>query len=519
MPDIIATNAHGMRQNFREQSDGTFSPATAFGDQLTQVAGFSASGTSVLDVFFAPPVVGSGVTYNQASGSLNILSGTTVNAEFLARSVNTYRGALRLRHILIASQRIANSNLAVLLADLIGEGLAYSINSATSVTVFAHRHTFTAQNVGQFVFIAGVTGAAGVPGRYAIASVDPNVSITFTVSGWPASGVGTCTLFGRNYVRNLFTGTTATNVAVDSQRNGWATGDTTATINTTASPGTLIQAELTGREVIWADSLRASATAPVFATRASRYENVIDVAEDLYVWVWQFNGTTAPASSTTWTMASVSIEAFPNAGVYLQGIRALGDVNSLPVRLLGSGNTISIAGSQTLATLTGGPAAEDAATTSNPHIMGGVVRTAAAPTTLVAGDAARLTMSAAGAAVVQPFAVPDLSWLYPAAAGGILNTTTAVTIRAAQAASIRNYITNIQVQSEPLGSATDLVVRDGAAGPVLWRVRIPTGGLPLTDIKFAQPLRGTAATLLEVATLTASVTGAVYFNAQGHSGA
>jgi hypothetical protein len=138
---------------------------------------------------------------------------------------------------------------------------------------------------------------------------------------------------------------------------------------------------------------------------------------------------------------------------------------------------------------------------------------------LVAGDAARLTMSAAGAAVVQPFAVPDLSWLYPAASGGILNTTTAVTIRAAQAAGIRNYITDIQVQAEPLGSATDLVVRDGAAGAVLWRMRIPTGGLPLTDIQFAQPLRGTAATLLEVATLTASGTGAVYFNAQGYSGA
>jgi hypothetical protein len=132
----------------------------------------------------------------------------------------------------------------------------------------------------------------------------------------------------------------------------------------------------------------------------------------------------------------------------------------------------------------------------------------------VAGQA----MSAAGGAVTEPFALPGLSWSYPAASGGILNTTTPVTIRAAQAAGICNYITGVQVQSEPLGTATDLVIRNGAAGPVLWRVRIPTAGLPLTDIKFIKPLRGSAATLLEVATLSASGTGAVYFNAQGYSG-
>jgi hypothetical protein len=51
-------------------------------------------------------------------------------------------------------------------------------------------------------------------------------------------------------------------------------------------------------------------------------------------------------------------------------------------------------------TLTGGPTAEDAATTSNPLITGGFVRTAAAPATLVAGDAARHTMTSAGALTI-----------------------------------------------------------------------------------------------------------------------
>lgn len=74
--------------------------------------------------------MGTGVSYNQAAGSLNILSGTNTNAEFLARSVKRYRGALRMRFTTTLSQRIANNNFAVLLADLIGEGLARAMRPA-----------------------------------------------------------------------------------------------------------------------------------------------------------------------------------------------------------------------------------------------------------------------------------------------------------------------------------------------------------------------------------------------------
>ena len=45
---------------------------------------------------------------------------------------------------------------------------------------------------------AGITGAAGVSGRYAIASIFDADTINFTLSGWPDSGIGTCTLFGCN---------------------------------------------------------------------------------------------------------------------------------------------------------------------------------------------------------------------------------------------------------------------------------------------------------------------------------
>jgi len=324
--------------------------------QTVNNAGFSAVGASVLDVFFnQPPIVGTGVTYNQTAGSLNVLTGTTVNAEFLARSVSAYRGSMRMRFSVTASQRIANSNFAVLLADLIGEGLTYTINSATSVTVQIPLHGWTAQNVGQFVNIGGITGAAGVPGRYAIASIVDANNVNFTVASWPATGTGTCTVFGRNYIRNLLTGTTATAINVDAQRNGWATGDTAATINTTASPGTVMQVEMTGREIYWSDSLRASTVTPNFTTRASRYENIPDATLDLYVFLWNFNGTVAPASTTTFTLAHLAVESFSNLPVYLQGLRSTGSQNPLPVLLQAGSNTIgavNIAAAQTLATVT-----------------------------------------------------------------------------------------------------------------------------------------------------------------------
>jgi hypothetical protein len=147
----------------------------------------------------------------------------------------------------------------------------------------------------------------------------------------------------------------------------------------------------------------------------------------------------------------------------------------------------------------------------------GKVKTVNSPTTFVEGDIAYLMLASSGALVVQPFAVPETQWSYVAAAGGILNTATAVTVKAALV-NYRNYVTSIQIQSEPLTTATEFAIRDGAAGPVLWRFKIPTTGLPLTTVQFQIPLRPAAVnTLLEVVTLTASGAGAVYVNVQGYT--
>jgi hypothetical protein len=293
--------------------------------------GFADTGSSLLASEFTQRRLGTGMGVTQGSSNLLVTTGTTANSEFLARSTQSFRGAFTARAKTILSQRIANQNFVAMLADSIGEGLSCTINSATSITVTKTAHGFTAQNVGQFMLIGAISGANGVPGRYAIASIPSVDTINFTVAGWPASGSCTLDLFGWNYIRTLYTGTTATNAAVDAQRRGWNSGDTTATINTTASPGHVIQMYADGRNVSFADMLVASGTAPTVTTRASRIENIPDDDVELYFYLWSFNGTTAPASTTTWTVGFVAVEDTVNVPTFIAGVRPLGAQAPLPV--------------------------------------------------------------------------------------------------------------------------------------------------------------------------------------------
>ena len=527
MPDIIKSRDQVNRRN-RDQFDGTYAEVISPAKQGLFRPTFAKVLASGVDPEFFTQIgaLGTGITYSQTGGNLVINSGTTTNSELILRSVLTFADMLETRWQTILSQRIANNAFFVELVDVIGDGFAFVINSAVSVTVTIPNSPFRAENVGQSMNIGAISGAAGVGGRYAIASVSGN-NVTFTVAGWPASGVGTCSLFGWNFHRCEYSGTTATNAAYDAQRRGWNSGNTTATINTTASPGHMGIMVQEDEMASLLDQLVASSTAVQTTIRASRVVNIPDERIPVYLQIRMQNGTVAPASTTAWTIGKVSVSDYAAANVSINAIRPQGINSSMPVNIVNPlptgtnsiGNIGTVTTVTTVSTLTGGAAAEDAATTSNPLITGGVVRTATSPTTLVAGDAARATMTSGAAMVVYPYAVPETSWQYVAAAAGILNTTTAVTIRAAAGAGLRNYITSIQIMSEALTNATELAIRDGAGGAAIYRTKIPTGGLASMSITFPQPIRGTANTLLEVVTLTASGAGAVYFNAQGFAAA
>lgn len=116
----------------------------------------------------------------------------------------------------------------------------------------------------------------------------------------------------------------------------------------------------------------------------------------------------------------------------------------------------------------------------------------------------------------QHLKVSSLNWRYAAATGGIVNTTTAVTIAAAVTGK-SNYVNALQIATDTLGNATELAVRDGAGGTVLWRMKLQTTALPALGLYFETPLKGTAGNLLEIVTLSAA-TGGVFVNAQGFTG-
>lgn len=455
--------------------------------------------------------IGAGMDVDQTGGNLVITSGTTARSETIIRSNEEWQGGIRLRARSTLSQRIANNNFFVELVDVIGDGLTYSIGSATAVTVtFTGSHGFTSENVGQSMYLGGFSGTGTfLSGRYPIASVSGN-DVTFTVSGF-AAGTGTVSAFGHNYYQLHYTGTTATNANFDTQRGGWATGATNATISTTASPGHL--AIITGNDLVstFSDQLVATGATIKQTVRATRDENIPD-DKLLRMQIRIANGSTAPASTTTWTIGFISVAHYANTDVTVQDIRPMGVGSALPVEIM---RGVALA-TQPVS----GQTAHSSASTGSPlRAAGRVTQTTQATQdqTLVAGDAADMQISTGGQLIQKPYSTAEVDWHY--AAAGITSTTTAVTIRAASGtAGIRSYITGIEIGAFGAGTATELAIRDGAGGTVIWRMQIPAAGLtaPIT-VNFTTPLRSTANTLLEVVTLTSSAT-PVYFNAHGYTG-
>ena len=186
-------------------------------------------------------------------------------------------------------------------------------------------------------------------------------------------------------------------------------------------------------------------------------------------------------------------------------------------------STVSVVGTLSKApvaqlgiTYIGGVSPEGGGAGTSPLPIGLECRTSS-KTSVTNGTLVRSIATVDGRQITRLNSIPENEWVYAAASGGITNTTTAATLVAAQAAGVRNYLTSLQLSSDALGAATEIAIRDGAGGTVLWRGKIGTAGIAgVITIQFSDPLKSTAATLLEVVTLSASVTGSVYVNAQGY---
>ena len=305
--------------------------------------GFAESGAGLQGLAAAEMTLiqtGPGMTVNQTGGNLVITTGTTVNSETVLRSNLAFKGSLLARYKAILSQRIANQTFRFELADLIGTGLAYTIGSATSVTVtFPTTNPFAANSVGQFVRLSTITGAAGIPGRYAIASVS-GLTVTFTVAGWPASGSGTLTLYGHNWLASEYSGASATSSSFDCQRRGWASGNTTATISTTASPGHIGQIAFDVLAASYSDALVASNTGYQWSNRATRLENIPDEDVSLHFFMVVQNGSTAPTSSTTLTVGFLQAEDQGRNKVRIASSDPVGS-HPQPVQIMGGTTAVT----------------------------------------------------------------------------------------------------------------------------------------------------------------------------------
>lgn len=482
----------------------------------TSFSNVIASGVDVSD--FNLICTGVGQSVAQSSGNLVLSSGTTANSETIVRSRKAFRGNIDLRYGAALSQRIANNNFYVELVDVIGDDLRFSCSSDTAITVFFPdgftNPFYNTQNpslstVGQSVYLGNFKTTAGnvvSPARYPIAAVDAT-SVTFTVAGFTSGATGSLSLFGWNYYHILYDGTTATNAKFGVQRNGWAAADTTATINTTASAGHIGIVTIEDGNVAYQDQLTTSQTGLQSTSRASRVVSIPDFDTPLFLQIRAANGTTDPASTTTLTISFVSVEEIVVEVVAINGVRPQSLQSALPV------NIINASGAS--AALVQGSTARNTATPGNPlYIATGL---SANPTAVTSGRNVDLMATLIGQLVNKPYSVPETDWQYAAAASGIANTTTAVTFKGAAGSGVRNYITGIDLQWEALTNATEVAIRDGAAGTVIWRGKISAGSAGVRAVVFQTPLKGTANTLLEVVTLTASGAGAVYFNAQGYT--
>lgn len=416
---------------------------------------------------------GSGQTVSQAGGALVLTAGTTANSETIIRSRKAFRGNIDLRYSAILSQRIANNNFFVELVDVVGDNLAFSCPSAVLLTITypdgVTNHFWNNDNpsmsfVGQSVYLGNFVTTAGnvvTPGRYTIASTTAT-TVTFTVVGFTSGATGTVSLFGWNYQHVLYDGTTATNAKFDSQRNGWALGDTTATINTTASPGHVAIITTEDGNVAFQDQLAASATGLQATVRASRVTGLPDFDVPLFIQIRSANGSTAPASGTTFTIGFVSAEEITVETVTINGVRPQAYQSALPVVLTSStaltGNSLSVQGA----------VVRNSAAPGNPLYVATGYN--ASPTVLSAsGRNVDLYADMVGRISVQLGNIPQLQDM-----NRITLSTTTETTLIASVASIRHGVHGLIIANRDTAAAT-VDLRDTTAGIIRHSIIVPAG--------------------------------------------
>ena len=273
----------------------------------------------------------------------------------------------------------------------------------------------------------------------------------------------------------------------------------------------------------------ATSAAVLFTTSMLNYESITvqvtsagtsctvtyETSDDNSNWI-QIGGlsfTNTGSSALTTTSSAVGGIQFTRKGLYFRArvstygsgtVTAIGTLSKAPVFQHG------------LTYIGGGASAEGSGAGTSPLAIGLECRTSS-KTSVSNATLVRPIATVDGRQIVRLDSIPENEWSYVAASGGITNTTTAVTLTGGAGSGVRNYITSLQVSSDTLGTATEVIIQDGVAGAILWRAKIGTAGtVGIQNIRFHPPLRGSTDTLLQAACVTATVTGSIYLNAQGY---
>lgn len=181
------------------------------------------------------------------------------------------------------------------------------------------------------------------------------LTLTMSAKTWAANSSGNCTAYGWNCVTAVKNGTSGTALWIDSQRRGWASGQTTVTVGNDAAPGQILQIYNDGMAETWSDGSGASqTTAATIGGRASREANLPHPDAQLYLFISVHNGVTAPASTTRLTVGffrlmDVQLARMTIMGFEQGGMRSAADVRvaSMPTT---SVNATTTSGAPTLNT-------------------------------------------------------------------------------------------------------------------------------------------------------------------------
>ena len=154
----------------------------------------------------------------------------------------------------------------------------------------------------------------------------------------------------------------------------------------------------------------------------------------------------------------------------------------------------------------------DAAVVAGVTQIGMAARTTDAAVS-ASGDATRVLATLLGKQIILPYALPGLTWQYAGPTGGITDTADDA-IQAAGGAGVRHYLTALTVINSHATVGTEVVIKDGSTVIHRGYAAAAGGGYALT---FPTPLRGTAATALNVACITTG--SATVVSASGFSAA